>query len=98
MIRIQTTPVYDKWYSSLRDKTVRNRIAVRLNRIKHGNLGDAKNIGDGVFELRFSFGSGIRIYYTQRGSEIILLLAGGDKSTQENDIKTAKQLAKDIRG
>ena len=72
------------------------RIAVRIRRMQNGNVGDAKPVGDGVFELRFNFGPGYRVYYTERGDEIIILLAGGDKSTQQSDIEAAKRLAANI--
>ena len=64
--------------------------------MQNGNVGDAKPVGDGVFELRFNFGPGYRVYYTERGDEIIILLAGGDKSTQQSDIEAAKRLAANI--
>ena len=75
---------------------MRTRIAVRIRRMQLGNVGDAKPVGDGVFELRFDFGPGYRVYYTERDGEIVVLLAGGDKSTQKQDIEKAKQLAKTI--
>lgn len=75
---------------------VKTRIAVRIRRMQLGNVGDAKSVGDGVFELRFDFGPGYRVYYTEREGEIIVLLAGGDKSSQRQDIEKAKQLAATI--
>ena len=75
---------------------VKTRIAVRIRRMQLGNVGDAKSVGDGVFELRFDFGPGYRVYYTERAGEIIVLLAGGDKSTQKQDIEEAKQLSSTI--
>ena len=75
---------------------MKTRIAVRIRRMQLGNVGDAKPVGDGVFELRFDFGPGYRVYYTERDGEIVVLLAGGDKSTQKQDIEKAKQLAKTI--
>ena len=83
----------------------RMRIAVRIRRMQNGNIGDVKSVGDGVFELRFDFGPGYRVYYTERDNEIIILerdneiiilLAGGDKSTQKSDIETARKLAATI--
>ena len=85
-----------KWYSRLKDRVAKMRIAVRIRRVQNGNVGDAKPVGDGVLELRFNFGPGYRVYYTERGGEIIILLAGGDKSTQQSDIETAKRLAANI--
>ena len=75
---------------------MKTRIAVRIRRMQLGNVGDAKSVGDGVFELRFDFGPGYRVYYTEREGEIIVLLAGGDKSSQKQDLEKAKQLAATI--
>ena len=83
------------WLESLKDKTVKYRIKERLDRITLGNLGDYKLIAQGVAELRFNFGSGYRIYFGRRDEEIVLLLCGGDKSMQEQDIKKAKEYWKD---
>ena len=85
-----------RWFNRLRDNLAKTRIAVRIRRMQLGNVGDAKPVGDGVFELRFDFGPGYRVYYTERDGEIVVLLAGGDKSTQKQDIEKAKQLAKTI--
>ena len=96
MKKVSQTKLYMKWYSRLKDRVARMRIAVRIRRVQSGNVGDAKPVGDGVFELRFNFGPGYRVYYTERGDEIIILLAGGDKSTQQSDIEAAKRLAANI--
>jgi len=93
---VRQTKLYMKWYSRLKDRVAKMRIAVRIRRVQNGNVGDAKPVGDGVLELRFNFGPGYRVYYTERGGEIIILLAGGDKSTQQSDIETAKRLAANI--
>ena len=85
-----------RWFNRLKDNLVKTRIAVRIRRMQLGNVGDAKSVGDGVFELRFDFGPGYRVYYTEREGEIIVLLAGGDKSSQKQDIEKAKQLAATI--
>ena len=82
---------YRKWFESIRDIKIKARIEVRLTRIELGNFGDHKAVGNGVFELRFTFGSGYRIYYGLDGQNIVLLLLGGDKSTQTNDIQNAKK-------
>ncbi len=87
---LETTPHFDKWLRKIRDKMVLHRFDIRLNRIIKGNFGDAKQIELNLFELRFFFGSGYRIYYTIRNDKIILLLCGGDKSTQSRDIAKSK--------
>lgn len=92
MYEITATENYDAWIDSLKDGTVRSRIALRLARLEMGNFGDHKALGDSLYELRFFFGSGFRIYYTLRGDTIVLLLTGGDKSTQKKDIKKARNL------
>ena len=93
---IHTTPIFDKWYSKIKDKSVRYRLEARLSRIAGGNFGDAKSVGSSLFELRFFFGGGFRIYYTIIASEIVLLLCGGDKSTQSSDIEQAKKLLDEL--
>lgn len=82
---------YRKWYTSIRDLKTKARVDVRLTRIELGNFGDHKPVGNGVFELRFTFGSGYRIYYGLDGDSVVLLLSAGDKSTQTNDIQKAKK-------
>lgn len=97
MIQIQQTEAYAKFFSGLRDRVARTRIDIRIRRLSLGNAGDAKPVGDGVSELRVDYGPGYRIYFVQRGEVVIVLLAGGDKSTQEKDIRNAKVLAKDLK-
>jgi len=97
MIQVQQTEAYAKWFSGLRDRVARARIDVRIRRLSLGNPGDAKRVGDGVSELRVDHGPGYRKYFIQRGEVVIVLLAGGDKSTQDKDIRTAKALAKDLK-
>ncbi len=96
MKTVKQTQNYSKWYNKLKDTVAKSRIAVRIRRMQFGNFGDAKPVGAGVFELRFDFGPGYRVYYTERNGEIVVLLAGGDKSTQQQDIEKAKQLAETI--
>jgi putative addiction module killer protein len=96
MYTIYTTESFDQWFLSLKDKQTKTRIQARIDRVEDGNFGDHKSIGDGVFELRFFFGSGYRVYYCQRGELIVILLAGGDKSSQASDIKTAIELTKTL--
>jgi putative addiction module killer protein len=85
------------WLDSLRDRQARVRIKKRLDRIEMGNLGDFKPVGEGVLELRITYGPGYRVYFAQTGSMIILLLCAGDKSTQDQDILKAKQYWKDFQ-
>ena len=96
MKTVKQTQNYSKWYNKLKDTVAKSRIAVRIRRMQFGNFGDAKPVGAGVFELRFDFGPGYRVYYTERNGEIVVLLAGGYKSTQQQDIEKAKQLAETI--
>ena len=97
MIQIQQTEAYAKWFSGLRDRIARARIDIRIRRLSLGNAGDAKPVGDGVSELRVDHGPGYRIYFVQRGDVVIVLLAGGDKPTQDKDIRNAKALAKALK-
>lgn len=96
MLTILKTEVFSDWFHA-QDKAVKARIDARLVRLELGHLGDAKAIGDGVSELRFHVRSGIRVYFMQEGQEIIILLAGGDKDSQQKDIKTAKKLARMVK-
>ena len=93
-MRVEETETYHNWINALRDRVGRARIQVRVDRLVHGNPGDYRNLTDGVSELKIDVGPGYRVYYTQRGSYFLLLLAGGDKSTQEKDIELAIYLAR----
>ena len=95
MIEIRQTETYAKWFASLRDRKARARIDVRIRRLSLGNPGDVRPIGSGVSELRIDYGPGYRVYFVQRGPMLIVLLAGGDKRTQERDIKKALELARE---
>ncbi len=86
---------FDRWLRKLKDRRAAARVLVRIDRLAAGNPGDVKPVGNGISELRINYGPGYRVYYLQEGDELILLLCGGDKSGQENDIKTAKRLAND---
>ncbi|MDN5250325.1 type II toxin-antitoxin system RelE/ParE family toxin [Betaproteobacteria bacterium LSUCC0117] len=97
MIQIQQTETYAKWFAGLRDRVARARIDIRIRRLSLGNAGDTKPVGEGVSELRVDHGPGYRIYFIQRGEVVIVLLAGGDKSTQDKDIRNAKALANDLK-
>jgi len=90
---IRTTDVFDKWLRKLRDAQARARILVRIKRLSLGNPGDVKPVGEGVSEMRVDYGPGYRVYYVQRGAELIVLLVGGDKSSQGQDIAKAIELA-----
>ncbi len=89
---LQSTPTFDKWLEKLKDPSTRNRLLARLDRIETGNFGDFKQVDTNLFELRFFFGSGLRVYYTIQNGQVVLLLAGGNKSTQTGDIAKAKEL------
>lgn len=88
---------FSRWLLSLKDINARARINTRINRLKLGSLGDTKSVGEGVFELKFHFGAGYRIYYGQEGRTIIILLCGGDKSSQAKDIKIAHEYWQDYK-
>jgi len=96
MVTIQTTSTFDAWFESLRDRQGKARIAARLRRVEMGHMGDAKAVGKGVQEMRIDCGPGYRIYFTRRGIEIVILLAGGDKDSQQRDIRAATELARQI--
>ena len=85
---------FDEWFDSIRDKKMQAAIDARLTRVRAGNFGDYKSVGSGVFELRISFGPGLRVYYGLHGRQIVVLLGGGDKSSQPRDIRRAQQLWK----
>ena len=93
MIEIRKTEIFAKWLDGLHDVRARARILVRIERLKAGNPGDVKSVGEGVSELRIDYGPGYRVYYKKQGQKVVILLAGGDKSTQAKDIKTALRLA-----
>ena len=95
-LAIHATEVYTRWYRRLRDRVAQTRISNLVRRLAQGNPGDAAPAGGGVSELRIDYGPGYRVYYTQRGRRIIVLLAGGDKNTQQRDIATAQRLARDL--
>ena len=90
------TEVYRDWINHLKDRMGRARIQVRVDRLVHGNPGQHRTLTDGVRELKIDFGPGYRVYYTERAGELIVLLAGGDKSSQQKDIKRAIALAKNL--
>lgn len=96
MLEIRQSEVFVAWLSALRDRRAVARIAERLRRLALGNPGDVKPIGEGLSELRIDYGPGYRVYFAQRGSLLIIVLCGGDKTNQGRDIARAKALAKEI--
>lgn len=95
-MEIRQTEVFAKWLRNLRDRMARVRIQARIDRLQDGNAGDVKAIGSGVSEMRLTYGPGYRVYFTRLGSELIVLLAGGDKGSQSDDIREAIRLAKEL--
>ena len=96
MLEIRKTELFANWLDSLRDVRARARVQVRIERLAAGNPGDVQPVGEGVSELRIDYGPGYRVYFKKIGSEVLILLAGGDKRTQEADIKTALRLARNL--
>lgn len=96
MLEIRQTAAYSEWFAGLRDRIARTRIDIRIRRLSLGNAGDVKAVGDGVSELRVDYGPGYRVYFVRKGDLYVVLLAGGDKSTQDGDIRQAKVLARDL--
>ena len=95
-MRVEATETYRDWINGLKERTSRARIQVRVDRLVHGNPGDHRNLSEGVSELKIDVGPGYRVYYMQRGMRLILLLGGGDKATQQKDIETAIELARNF--
>ena len=93
LIEVRRTPEFDMWLAKLRDGEVRARVLTRIVRLSLGNPGDVRSVGDGVSEMRIPYGPGYRVYYAQVGELIVILLIGGDKSTQRSDIAKARTLA-----
>ncbi len=89
---------FDRWLTGLRDRRALARIAARLDRLAAGNPGDVQPVGEGVSELRIDYGPGYRVYFTRRGPVLVILLCGGDKSSQDRDIRQAKALAEEWKG
>jgi putative addiction module killer protein len=96
-VRIEKTDEYATWVDTLRDQAGRARVLVRVERLIAGNPGQHRNLTDGVSELKIDFGPGYRVYYSQRGTRLLLLLVGGDKSSQSKDIQLAIKLAKNFK-
>jgi putative addiction module killer protein len=96
MIEVRQTEIFSNWFKELKDRRAKARVQARIDRLALGNFGDVAPVGEGVSELRIHYGSGYRVYFVQRGSVLVVLLTGGDKSSQESDIKRAKDLAKQL--
>ena len=97
MYQVQQTDVFSKWLSKLRDRKAIARILARIESLRQGNTGDSKSIGSGLHELRIHFGPGYRIYFTRKAGLVVLLLCGGDKSSQGKDIARARQILSELR-
>jgi putative addiction module killer protein len=95
-MRVLMTEVYKEWINALKDRAARARVQVRVDRLAYGNPGQHRRITGGIVELKIAVGPGYRVYYTERGGELIVLLAGGDKSSQQKDIELAKSLAANL--
>lgn len=96
MIEVRQSAIFSEWLAGLRDRNAHARIIVRIRRMELANPGDVKPVGDGVSEMRVDYGPGYRIYFTRMGNTVVILLCGGDKSTQRRDIARARQMAKEI--
>jgi putative addiction module killer protein len=94
-VHVVRSETFDRWLRKLKDRRAAARVLVRIDRLAAGNPGDVKPVGGGISELRINYGPGYRMYYLQDGDELILLLCGGNKSTQDDDIKDAKRIAKE---
>jgi putative addiction module killer protein len=94
-IKVFKTRTFNEWFMALRDIRAKKRIQARIDRMEEGNPGDVKSLGEGVWEMRVDYGPGYRIYFMKRGSEFVLLLAGGDKRTQARDIQNAQKMVQE---
>jgi putative addiction module killer protein len=95
MVEVVRTETFTKWFNRLRDRKARARIDMRIQRLANGNPGDVEPVGEGVSELRIDYGGGYRVYFVQRGDAVAILLCGGDKSTQQRDIRSAITMARE---
>jgi putative addiction module killer protein len=96
MIEVRQTEIFVNWFESLKDRRAKARIQARIDRLELGNFGDVAPVGEGVSELRIHYGPGYRVYFAKRGQVVVILLSGGDKSTQDSDIQNAKELAQQL--
>lgn len=96
MMEVRKTEIFAKWFNGLKDRRARARIQARIDRLEMGHFGDVAPVGEGVSELRIFYGPGYRVYFVRRGAVLVILLSGGDKSSQTLDIIQAKQIAKQL--
>ncbi len=96
MIEVRKTEIFTKWFEGLKDRRAKARIQARIDRVEMGNFGDVAPVGEGISELRIFYGQGYRVYFIQRGSFVVILLSGGNKSTQASNIARAKEIAKQL--
>lgn len=96
MLEVLQSAVYAEWFAGLRDRAAKTRIDIRIRRLSLGNPGDVKAVGEGLSELRIDHGPGYRVYFVQKDNTCVVLLAGGDKSTQDRDIRQARALARNL--
>lgn len=96
MIEVRKTAAFTKWFTSLKDRRAKARIQVRIDRLEMGHLGNVEPVGEGVSELRIFYGPGYRVYFVQKGAVVVILLSGGDKSSQQADIAKAKEIARQL--
>ena len=97
MVEVLLTPGFERWHRRLRDKQATARINIRLRNASEGNFGDTQSLGDGISEMRIHYGPGYRLYFIRKGATVIVLLCGGDKNSQQRDIRRARQLAQEWR-
>jgi putative addiction module killer protein len=97
MIKVELTEVFERWFKKLKDIQVKGAINVRLVRMSSGNFGDCKSLGNGLYEIRIHFGAGYRLYFVNKNNSWVLVLCGGDKSTQQKDIGKAREIAKELK-
>lgn len=98
MIAIERTDEFDSWLRKLKDRKAQAKILVRIDRLAAGNPGDVAPVGDGISEMRINYGPGYRVYFAQRSQTLVILLCGGDKGSQDRDIRSAKLLAAELEG
>jgi putative addiction module killer protein len=98
MLEVRQTAVFARWFGGLKDRKAKARIQARIDRLETGHFGDVAPVGEGISELRIFYGPGYRIYFVQRASIVVILLSGGDKSSQQADIAKAREIARQLKG